>query len=53
MPIRSAGGIPSENPWNATHAQPSMSYYGSQSMMPQQEKNMYAGYGHGFYQNLG
>jgi hypothetical protein len=53
MPIGSAGGSPSQNPWNATQAQPFSSYYGSQSMMTQQEKNLYDGYDHGYYQNPG
>jgi hypothetical protein len=35
MPIESAGETPSQNPCNATQAQPFMSYYGNQSMMSQ------------------
>jgi hypothetical protein len=36
MPIESAGGNPSQNPWNATQAQPFMSYDGIHPMMYQQ-----------------
>jgi hypothetical protein len=35
------------------HAQPSTSYFGNQPMMSPQMKNLYAGHGHGFYENLG
>jgi hypothetical protein len=53
MLIGSTGGIPSQNPWTAMQAQPPLSFYGSQSMMPQQAQNLYAGPGQGFYQNPG
>jgi hypothetical protein len=53
MLVRSVGGNPSQNPWNVTQAQPFTSYYGNQSMMPQQAQNHYAGHLHGYYQSLG
>jgi hypothetical protein len=53
MPIRSIGGNPSQNPWNATQDHPFTSYYGNQSMMSQQEHNLYVGHGHGYYQSPG
>jgi hypothetical protein len=53
MPIRSAGGNPSQNPWNVMQAQPFTSYYGSQPMTYQQVQNPYAGHDHGYYQNPG
>jgi hypothetical protein len=44
---------PSQSPSNVMHAQPSMSYFGNQSMMSPHTQNPYAGHGHGFYQNPG
>jgi hypothetical protein len=51
MPVRSAGGNPSQNPWNVMQAQPFTSYYGSQSMTPQQAQNPYTSHGHGYFHN--
>jgi hypothetical protein len=53
IPMGSAWGNPSQGPPNVMHAQPSMSYFGNQLMMSPQMKNLHAGHGHGFYQNLG
>lgn len=55
MPVGSTGGNPFQNLWNKASreipSQPSMSYYGSQSMMSQQAQYLNVGQGHGFYQN--
>jgi hypothetical protein len=48
MPVGSAGGNPSQNPWNATQAQPFMYYYGSQPMTSQQAHNPCVGQDHGY-----
>jgi hypothetical protein len=55
MPISTGPtwGNPSQSPSNVMHAQPSMSYFGNQSMMSPHTQNPYAGHGHGFYQNPG
>jgi hypothetical protein len=53
MPIGSAWGNPSQSSLNVIHAQPYMSYFGNQLMMSPHTQNMYAGHGHGFYQNPG
>jgi hypothetical protein len=53
MPIGSVGGNLSQNPWNATQAQPFTSYYGSHPMTSQQAQNLYASHNHGYYQNPG
>jgi hypothetical protein len=53
MPIRSAGGNLSQNPWNAMETQPFTSYYRSHPMTSQQEHNPYTGHGHGYYHNPG
>jgi hypothetical protein len=51
MLVGSAGGNPSQNPWNAMQAQPFLSYYESHPMTSQQAQNLYAGHDHGYYQN--
>jgi hypothetical protein len=52
MPMGSAWGNPSQSPL-VMHAQPSTSYFGNQPMMSPHMQNLYAGHGHGFYQNPG
>jgi hypothetical protein len=53
IPTGPTWGNPSQSPSNVMHAQPSMSYFGNQSMMSPHTQNPYAGHGHGFYQNPG
>jgi hypothetical protein len=53
MPIGSAGGNPSQNPWNVMQSQPFTSYYGNQQMMSQQAPNPNVGHSHGYYQSPG
>jgi hypothetical protein len=53
IPTGPTWGNPSQSPSNVMHAQPSMSYFGNQSMMSPHMQNPYASHGHGFYQNPG
>jgi hypothetical protein len=46
-------GNPFQIPTNVMHAHPSMSYFGNQPMISPHTQNLYAGHGHGFYQNPG
>jgi hypothetical protein len=53
LSMGSAWGNPSQSPSNVMHAQLSMPYFGNQPMVSPEMKNLYAGHGHCFYQNLG
>jgi hypothetical protein len=51
IPTGLTWGNPPQIPLNVMHAQPSMSYFGNQTMMSSHMQNPYAIHCHGFYQN--